>query len=186
MVPVSSLCAVNEYIFCQQFGFGFGVASRRSLCKLYLHTVAEWFVLTSCSLYWFRKFFKKLANDVSRLFTKCSTTYTIMIVLSSGICGISHPLSGVSYPRSRISNPSPESPGPTTPREPQSSTELASQQPSPKQGRLDSVEWNGGMEWWNGTVEWNSEVTTPTERARAVPDDLYPISDNGLVRSRLI
>ena len=22
-------------------------------------------------------------------------------------------------------------------------------------GRLDSVEWNGGLEWWNGMVEWN-------------------------------
>ena len=22
------------------------------------------------------------------------------------------------------------------------------------QGRLDSVEWNGGMERWNGIVEW--------------------------------
>ena len=21
--------------------------------------------------------------------------------------------------------------------------------------RLDSVDWNGGMEQWNGTVEWN-------------------------------
>ena len=25
-------------------------------------------------------------------------------------------------------------------------------------GRLDSVEWNGGMEWWNGIVEWNGTV----------------------------
>ena len=23
-------------------------------------------------------------------------------------------------------------------------------------GHLDSLEFNGGMEWWNGTVEWNS------------------------------
>ena len=38
------------------------------------------------------------------------------------------------------------------------------------------------MEWWNGTVEWNSGITTPVERP--FPDDLYPISDNGLVRSR--
>ena len=22
------------------------------------------------------------------------------------------------------------------------------------QGRVDSVEWNGGQEWWNG-LEWN-------------------------------
>ena len=22
-------------------------------------------------------------------------------------------------------------------------------------GCLDSVEWNGGMEWWTGIVEWN-------------------------------
>ena len=21
-------------------------------------------------------------------------------------------------------------------------------------GRLDSVEWNGGLEWWNGGMEW--------------------------------
>ena len=49
-------------------------------------------------------------------------------------------------------------------------------------GRQDSVEWNGGMEWWNGTVEWNSGITTPVEWS--FPDDLYPISDNGLVRSR--
>ena len=20
---------------------------------------------------------------------------------------------------------------------------------------MDSVDWNGGMEWWNGMVEWN-------------------------------
>ena len=52
-------------------------------------------------------------------------------------------------------------------------------------GRLDSVEWNGGMEWWNDTVEWNSGMTTPTERL--LPDVLYPIlSDNGLVRLRLL
>jgi len=24
-----------------------------------------------------------------------------------------------------------------------------------KIGRLDSVEWNGGLEWWNGGMEWN-------------------------------
>ena len=22
-------------------------------------------------------------------------------------------------------------------------------------GRLDSVEWNGGLEWWTGMVDWN-------------------------------
>ena len=49
-------------------------------------------------------------------------------------------------------------------------------------GRLDSVEWNGGMEWWNGMVEWNSGITRPVQQP--FPDDLYPISDNGLVRSR--
>ena len=25
-----------------------------------------------------------------------------------------------------------------------------------KKGCLDSVEWNGGMEWWTGMVECNS------------------------------
>jgi len=25
-------------------------------------------------------------------------------------------------------------------------------------GRLDSVEWNGGLEHWNGTMEWNRMV----------------------------
>ena len=24
-------------------------------------------------------------------------------------------------------------------------------------GRLDSVEWNGGLEWWNG-LDWNGIV----------------------------
>ena len=24
----------------------------------------------------------------------------------------------------------------------------------PLAGCLDSVEWNGGMEWWNGIVKW--------------------------------
>ena len=41
-------------------------------------------------------------------------------------------------------------------------------------GRLDSVEWNGGMEWWNGIVEWNSGMTVPLERA--LPDQ-YLIMD---------
>ena len=49
-------------------------------------------------------------------------------------------------------------------------------------GRLDSVEWNGGMEWWNGTVEWNSGMTTPIEGL--LHNDLYPVSDKELVRSR--
>ena len=25
-------------------------------------------------------------------------------------------------------------------------------------GRLESVEWNTGMEWWNGTLEWNYKM----------------------------
>ena len=63
-----------------------------------------------------------------------------MIVLSHGICGISHPLSGVSHPLSESLILPPESPisslefaEPTTPQEPQSSTDepLASQQPPP-------------------------------------------------------
>ena len=24
-----------------------------------------------------------------------------------------------------------------------------------QKGCLDSVEWNGGLEWWTGMVEWN-------------------------------
>ena len=45
------------------------------------------------------------------------------------------------------------------------------------------MEWNGGMEWWNGTVEWNSGMTTPIEQS--LPDNLYPKSDNRVVRSRM-
>ena len=31
-------------------------------------------------------------------------------------------------------------------------------------GSLDSVEWNGGMEWWNGLLEWNSGMPHPLPR----------------------
>ena len=33
-----------------------------------------------------------------------------------------------------------------------------------KMGSLDSVEWNGGMEWWNGLLEWNSGMPHPLPR----------------------